>query len=435
MITDSFFIIKMASYPGKLIVIDGTDGSGKTTQFHLLISRLKEAGFLVETADFPQYNTKSSGPVEEYLSGKYGAANQVTPYQASLFYAIDRFDASFKIRQWLQEGKIVVANRYVSSNMGHQGGKIINPLERKIFFNWLYELEYKLLEIPKPDLSLILHVEATVAQELARQRRREDWSGKNRDIHEESLDHLKRAEETYQEIARTFPDFKFIRCTRNGAMLDREEIANLIWLVVKPLLNGQNQPTTKGFAPIADIISHNHQIIDNKDHLFNEAEVTTTEIGPGDEPLPSKNEEKENTRPLIVEKISPEAKLPTRAHETDAGLDLYATDCYSIPPYSQALVATGIKIALPEGYVGLIWDKSGLANQGLTTMGGVIDTGYRGEIKVVFKNLSEDIYNIIPGQKIAQLLIQKIALPEIQEGSVNPDTARQTGGFGSSGRF
>jgi dUTP pyrophosphatase len=169
--------------------------------------------------------------------------------------------------------------------------------------------------------------------------------------------------------------------------------------------------------------------------LFNEAEVTTTEIGPGDEPLPSKNEEKENTRPLIVEKISPEAKLPTRAHETDAGLDLYATDCYSIPPYSQALVATGIKIALPEGYVGLIWDKSGLANQGLTTMGGVIDTGYRGEIKVVFKNLSEDIYNIIPGQKIAQLLIQKIALPEIQEGSVNPDTARQTGGFGSSGRF
>ena len=201
----------MSQYLGKFIVIDGTDGSGKTTQFNLLVDKLKAQGFAVEVADFPQYNTKSAGLVEEYLSGKYGGADDVTPYQSSIFYAVDRFDASFKIRQWLKDGKIVIANRYVSASLGHQGGKIENPLERKVFFNWLYELEYKLFNIPKPDLSLILHVEADIAQKLAANRHREDWVGKTRDIHEENLNHLQKAEQVYLEIAQMFPDFKLIK--------------------------------------------------------------------------------------------------------------------------------------------------------------------------------------------------------------------------------
>jgi dTMP kinase len=127
----------MSQYPGKLIVLDGTDGSGKATQLELLKKRLEEEGFEVVTADFPQYNKKSAGLVEEYLSGKYGEAEAVTPYQASIFYAVDRFDARAQLRQWLAEGKIILANRYVSANMGHQGGKIKNALERKAFFNWL----------------------------------------------------------------------------------------------------------------------------------------------------------------------------------------------------------------------------------------------------------------------------------------------------------
>jgi len=425
----------MSQYLGKFIVIDGTDGSGKTTQFNLLIDRLKAAGFAVEIADFPQYNTKSAGLVEEYLSGKYGNADEVTPYQSSIFYAIDRFDASFKIRQWLKDGKIVVANRYVSANMGHQGGKIANPLERKVFFNWLYELEYKLLNIPKPDLSLILHVEAEISQKLAANRHREDWVGKTRDIHEENIDHLKKAEAIYLEIAQTFPDFKLIKCTREGEIIDREEISDLVWIYVNQLLGGKNNKTASGFRSISEIISNNKQIIDNKDLLFKkettpnyQPEVlfeTTTQY---DTPVPATNS-------IKVEKIDPEAKLPTRAHAGDAGLDLYANDYYSIAPYGQDLIATGIKIAIPNGYVGLIWDKSGLASQGFKTMGGVIDAGYRGEIKVVFKNLSEDIYNIIPGQKIAQLLIQKVETPEISEEPVDDETDRQENGFGSSGQF
>ncbi len=147
----------MDKYPGKLIVIDGTDGSGKTTQLKLLKEKLENEGYSVKETDFPQYNTKSAGLVEEYLSGKYGQADEVTPYQSSIFYAVDRFDASFKIKQWLKDGYIVLSNRYVSSSLGHQGGKIDNPLERKDFFNWLYDLEYQIFNLPKPDLSLILY--------------------------------------------------------------------------------------------------------------------------------------------------------------------------------------------------------------------------------------------------------------------------------------
>jgi len=428
----------MSTNLGKFIVIDGTDGSGKTTQFNLLVDKLKAEGFLVEVADFPQYNTKSAGLVEEYLSGKYGSADEVTPYQSSIFYAIDRYDASFKIRQWLQEGKIVIANRYVSASLGHQGGKIENPLERKVFFNWLYELEYKLFNIPKPDLSLILHVEASIAQQLAAKRHREDWVGKTRDIHEENLDHLKKAEQIYLEIAQTFPDFKLIKCTRDGEIMDRQEIHDLVWIYTNQAIGGRGQKTASGFRAISEIISGNPQIINNKDFFFKKEEVSNyqpsqvAEIIENSEvniPVP------ENNSRIIVERITSEAKLPTRAHDGDAGLDLYANEYCSIAPYQQGLIATGIKMIIPYGYAGLIWDKSGLATQGLTNLGGVIDTGYRGEVKVIIKNLSEDIINIEPGQKIAQILIQKVELLEPEEGLINDQTERQTGAFGSSGSF
>lgn len=424
----------MSQYLGKFIVIDGTDGSGKTTQFNLLVDKLKAEGFAVEVADFPQYNTKSAGLVEEYLSGKYGGADDVTPYQSSIFYAVDRYDASFKIRQWLKDGKIVVANRYVSASLGHQGGKIDNPLERKVFFNWLYELEYKLFNIPKPDLSLILHVEAEIAQQLAANRHREDWVGKTRDIHEENLGHLQKAEQVYLEIAQTFPDFKLIKCTREGEIMTREEIHDLVWIYSNQILGGRDQKTASGFKAISEIISGNKQIIDNKDLLFKKEE-NTYQPENNFVSTPSEIEPEIFNSTIKVERISESAKLPTRAHQGDAGLDLYANEYCSIAPYQQALVATGIKIVIPYGCAGLIWDRSGLATKGITTIGGVIDTGYRGEVKVIVKNLSEDIYNIEPGEKIAQILIQKVELLEVEEGIIEDQTERQTGAFGSSGQF
>jgi dTMP kinase len=431
----------MSNYLGKFIVIDGTDGSGKTTQFNLLIDKLKAEGYQVEIADFPQYNTKSAGLVEEYLSGKYGDADAVTPYQSSIFYAVDRFDASFKIREWLKAGKVVIANRYVSASLGHQGGKIENPLERKVFFNWLYELEYKIFNIPKPDLSLILHVEAEISQQLAANRHREDWTGKTRDIHEENLNHLKKAEEVYLEIAKTFPDFKLIKCTREGEILSREEIHQLVWIYSNQILNGHGNKAASGFKAISEIITSNKQIIQNKDYFFKKEETLAYQpVAPFTEIKTETIAEEKNIESLInniiqTERLCEEAKIPTRAHDGDAGLDLYAIGYHSIAPYQQALIGTGIKMAIPYGYAGLIWDKSGLATQGITTMGGVIDTGYRGEIKVVVKNLSEDIINIEPGQKIAQIIIQKIELLEPKENIIEDQTQRQQGAFGSSGQF
>ncbi len=444
----------MENPQGKFIVIDGTDGSGKTTQLNLLKAKLEDAGYGVAVADFPQYNTKSAGMVEEYLSGKYGSAKEVDPYKASIFYAVDRFDASSQIKNWLAEGKIVLANRYTSASLGHQGGKINNPLERKIFFNWLYDLEYKIFEIPKPDLTIILQVEPEISFQLARNRAREDWKGKTKDIHENDFEHLKQAEQTYLEIASSLPGFRLIKCTHNGEILSPEAIHFLVWLATSQLVVHQVK-TNSGFQAIGNIMGSNQQIVKNRDLILNgngnnkkidvplNLPIAQEEIKPVATPEQVVVEQRDaNIAPavivkpkLLAEKISPDAKLPQQAHTGDAGYDLFAADYYSITPYGQALVATGIKLAIPDNHVGLIWDKSGLANQGITTMGGVIDSGYRGEIKIVVKNLSEDIFNIVPGQKIAQILIQPVIFPELEEKIITDETSRQTSAFGSSGNF
>src|SRR3989344_2493977 len=130
---------------GKLIVIDGTDGSGKKTQTQLLLERLQNAGYPALSVSFPQYGKKSAGLVEEYLGGRYGQPDEISPYAASLFYALDRFDLSAEIRAALDAGKIVITDRYVTANAGHQGGKLKNLSERKKFLAWLYDTEYRVL--------------------------------------------------------------------------------------------------------------------------------------------------------------------------------------------------------------------------------------------------------------------------------------------------
>lgn len=222
---------------GKFIVIDGTDGSGKGTQTELLIKKLESARFNVAKADFPQYGKKSAGAVEEYLNGKYGGAHEVGPYASSILFAVDRYDASFQIRQWLKEGKVVISNRYVTANMGHQGGKIDNDEERQKYFKWLDDLEFGIFGIPRPHLNIILHVDAAVAQKLVDQKAPRDYvGGKKRDIHEADLDHLKKAEKTYLEIAQQFPHCSLIECSPTGEILPIETIHGLIWQRIEPLL-------------------------------------------------------------------------------------------------------------------------------------------------------------------------------------------------------
>src|SRR4051812_6009993 len=188
---------------GKFIVIEGTDGSGKTTQTELLIKRLLQKGKKVETTDFPQYDNFSGAFVAKYLRGEYGTADEVGPYRGSIFYAVDRYDKSFDIKKWLSEGSTILTNRYVSANMGHQTGKIKGKKQRDTFLEWLNHLEYKLFNIPKPDLTILLFVPPEIGQKLVDKKAARSYTqGKKRDIHEADLDHLKKASEAYKYVAK-----------------------------------------------------------------------------------------------------------------------------------------------------------------------------------------------------------------------------------------
>ncbi|MDP2696145.1 MAG: thymidylate kinase [bacterium] len=214
----------MSSKTGKLIVIEGTDGSGKATQAATLVARLKSQGHKVATFSFPQYENKSAGLIEKYLAGCYGPADSVNPYAASLFYALDRFDISEKIRKLLADGFVVVADRYVDSNAGHQGGKISDDDARSDYLEWLYDTEYRILQIPKPDVVIILRVPAETAQKMT-----SDGDG-----HESNLEHLRNAENAYLWLSqRHHNDHPLIECAQGGHFLSPVEIHNKIYELLK----------------------------------------------------------------------------------------------------------------------------------------------------------------------------------------------------------
>ncbi len=139
--------------------------------------------------------------------------------------------------------------------------------------------------------------------------------------------------------------------------------------------------------------------------------------------------------PLNIKKLHTRAKLPHYAHPHDAGADLFSVEDVVIPPGERVLVSTGIALEIPEGYVGLVWDKSGLSTtHGLKTLGGVIDAGYRGEIKIGIINLSKDPYHLGVGHKVAQLLLQNVEHAHIVEVDDLSSSTRGEGGFGSTGK-
>lgn len=227
---------------GLFILIEGTDGSGKTLQTKILVKRLKKLGHKVREVSFPRYGNKSVALVEDYLNGKFGSAREVGPYRASIFYAIDRYAASFDIKKWLKQGKIIVCNRYVGSNLAHQGGKISNKFERKKYFAWNYDLEYNIFSIPKPDISIILHVTPKISQKLVDKKgEREYLHGKKRDIHEDDLRHLSDAEHAYLQIAKTFREYKLVECVKDGQILPPKKIHGKIFKIIKSsILNLQS---------------------------------------------------------------------------------------------------------------------------------------------------------------------------------------------------
>lgn len=220
---------------GKLIVIEGTDGSGKKTQTNLLVEKLRSQGFKTRSFAFPQYGLESARMIEGYLNDSFGPADSVNPHAASLFYAIDRFALAKELDKSLKEGFVIILDRYVDSNAGHQGGKIPNPQKRKLFFQWLYDLEYKTLKVPKPNLVIFLHVPAKIGQEFVYKKEKRSYikGRKTHDGHEVDIKHLKNAEKSYLQLIKQFPkNHAKIECVKNGQILPIEEIHKLIWKTI-----------------------------------------------------------------------------------------------------------------------------------------------------------------------------------------------------------
>lgn len=220
------FLKTQKSYRGKLIVIDGTDGSGKETQSKLLVEYLRKKGKKVKYIDFPRYYSSFHGEmVGRYLKGEFGGLREVNPYLASLFYALDRFTAKEQIEHWLKQGNIIVANRYTSSNMAFQTVRVAKS-ERSSFLNWLIEMEYKVHKIPKEDLVVFLHVPAEIGQKLVGKKRETGYRGaKKRDIHEANLKLLKKAEKMYLYLTKKFKYWERINCiSKEGKLHSIEKI-------------------------------------------------------------------------------------------------------------------------------------------------------------------------------------------------------------------
>lgn len=219
---------------GKLIVLDGTDGSGKTEQARRLAERMPKEGHAVKSLSFPRYGKRSAGHISDYLEGLYGTPESVGPKRASILYAVDRW-ASYRQGDFapLDAGTHLISNRYVASNMGHQGSKIADARERSEFYLWNDDLEHGLFGIPRPDINIILHVSAATSM------RNIDTRGNAKDAHE-NLEHLRAAEATYLEIARSFPNFALIECEdHEGKMLSKELIHEMVWQKVLPILQCQ----------------------------------------------------------------------------------------------------------------------------------------------------------------------------------------------------
>ncbi len=219
---------------GKLIVIEGADGSGKATQTKLLAERLQRAGKPVRTLEFPRYREESSALVRLYLGGAFGTRPEdVNAYAASTFFAVDRF-ASFK-QDWGRfygEGGLVVTDRYTTSNAVHQGEKL-SGAERENFARWLFDFEYRLLGLPEPELVLCLDMPPELGQKLLAARRAR--TGESADIHERDRLYLDRCRENARFMAQRF-GWKLVPCAREGELRTVEDIHEEIWGLVSPVI-------------------------------------------------------------------------------------------------------------------------------------------------------------------------------------------------------
>ena len=219
---------------GTLIVLEGTDGSGKATQAKLLLRELAARGVNCREIDFPRYGSPFAEPANLYLHGALGGRpGDVNACAASVMFAVDRF-ASYK-EDWggfYEAGGVVVANRYTTSNAVHQAAKLPEG-ERADYLEWLFDLEYRRLELPEPDLVIYLDLPVEISGQMLHLRQKATHT--QADIHERDEAYLRRCRESAAEIVRRF-GWRRIDCSRNGGIRTPEDIHREVWTLVSALL-------------------------------------------------------------------------------------------------------------------------------------------------------------------------------------------------------
>ncbi len=227
-------------YRGKLIVIDGTDGSGKSTQIKLLIEKLKSEGFKVKTVHFPEYSNFFGGFIGECLTDKQYNFIGVHPKIVSALYAADRWESSMQIKQWLEQGYLVILDRYVSANQIHQGGKIKSSAKRATFLKWLDEMEHGIFKIPRPDITIYLSLPLNFIERLISERNKNgvrDYAKKKKDVHEVSLEFQKNSRKSALWLSTVLKNFIKIDCAPKKELLTREGIHGMVYKEVKKVLS------------------------------------------------------------------------------------------------------------------------------------------------------------------------------------------------------
>ncbi len=232
-----------------IILVEGTDGSGKETQSRMLAERLCGNGFPAERINIPEYSLPSGQIVGQCYLGKdlglgeeataiFGDADGVDPKLAGLYYAGNRYEAAPTIREMQEQGKIPILDRWVESNMGHQGGKIWDSDERAKMFEWFRHLEYDMLELPKPTIKLFFYMPLNVSLELREKRAKEN--GERLDGHEGNLGHMKRAELAYLHMLDLYPEgWHRINCAPDGTintLKTPQEISDEVYRNIEQLI-------------------------------------------------------------------------------------------------------------------------------------------------------------------------------------------------------
>lgn len=228
-------------YRGKLIVIDGTDGSGKATQVAYLTEHLKKDGYKVKIVDFPEYYKNFFGEfIGHCLSEQYYNFLNVHPKIASVLYACDRWESKKQMDDWLKKGYIVIANRYVSANQIHQGGKAKDAKRRNDFLKWLDHMEYEVFGIPRPDMTLYLSLPIKIVLELIEKRESSKmeraYLKKGKDVHEADKNFLINSRKSALKLEKEIKNFIKIDCSKNNQILSREIIHEMVYEKVKKLL-------------------------------------------------------------------------------------------------------------------------------------------------------------------------------------------------------